>query len=68
MKKQAKITYEILRKDAVYAADLLATEIETDFARRGIDPKQRAALMTLVLMLKGATHIVIHDSNTLPED
>ena len=67
MKKQSKITYEILRKDAVYAADMLATEIEHEFACNEIDPKQRAALLTLVLMLKGATHIVIHDTDKLPD-
>ena len=53
---------------SVFAADLLATDIEHEFSVGELDKKQRDSLMTLVLMLKGATHIVIHDSNELPED
>ena len=70
-KRNAKITFEMLRKDATVAADLLertASVLHKEFALNEIAPETLAMLRHLALMLKGATHIVIHDTNELPED
>lgn len=68
MKKQMKITYELLRADADIAADLLDDKIAEMFVEGGMTEAARARLKTLAMMLRGATHIVIYDSTTLPED
>jgi hypothetical protein len=67
-KPKNKITYETLRDDAVRAGDMLAAAAEKAFATGDITSVQRAMLVGLARMLKGATHIVIHDTATLPED
>ena len=67
-KRKGKITYELLRKDATRAADFLENAAYSDFACGDITPETLSLLRHLATMLKGAAHIVIHDSNELPED
>jgi hypothetical protein len=68
MKRKAKITCDVLRKDTVRAGDLLAAAAEDAFACSSIDAVERSKLIWLASMLKGATHVVIHDADELPDD
>lgn len=67
-KAKNKVTYELLRADAVRASDLLAVAAEDAYALGDLTPVQRTLVVSLAKMLKGATHIVIHDADQLPED
>lgn len=68
MTRRPKITYEMLRDDAVRAGDLLADAAEEAYATGDLTSVQRTMLVGLARMLKGATHIVIRDADQLPED
>lgn len=67
MKKQAKITYELLRSDAMFAAELLDQKAAEELMDDQITPEERARLKTLTAMLKGATHFIIYDADKLPD-
>jgi hypothetical protein len=67
-KPKNKITFELLRKDAVRAATLVDTAANGEFEQGNIDRNTLSMLRHLALMLNGATHIVIHDADELPDD
>ncbi len=70
-KRKGKITYELLRRDAVIAANVLATNVEYEFSAGKLNEEQRnilKSLMPLAMKLKSATHIVIHDTPDPRED
>lgn len=67
-KAKNKVTYEMLRADAIRASDLLAAAAEAAYTAGDLTPVQRTLIVSLARMLKGATHIVIHDADQLPED
>lgn len=72
MTRKPKITYEMLRKDAAWMADFIADvadeAVEGRVSAYPLTVLDHRALLIFAKMLKGSTHIIIHDSNTLPED
>lgn len=64
MPKRPKITFDVLRADMQTVADFIEHALDNI-----PQPDQRTdrALMSAVRMLRGATHIVIHEDK-LPEE
>lgn len=70
-KRKGRIVYELLRRDAVIAANVLAMNVEYEFSTGKLNEEQRnilKSLMALAMKLKSATHIVIHDIPDPRED
>ena len=67
-KSKNKITFELLRKDAVFAASLLATNMDKLIATNGLTRQEIALCDGVLRALRHATHVVIHDADQLPED
>jgi len=74
MTRKAKntVTYEILRKDAKWMAEFIAMMADDTvngvFSQYTIGVPEHKRLRELAKMLHGATRIVIHDTDQLPED
>jgi len=72
MTRRPKITYEMLRKDAVWMAEFIAImadeAVEGRVSAYDLSVLDHKALQSFAKMLRGSTHIVIHDADQLPED
>lgn len=67
-KPKNKITFELLRKDTAFVAAVLAQEVNRLIQTNGLTRKEVAICDGVLRALRHATHVVIYDSNTLPED
>lgn len=67
-KAKSKITFELLRKDTVLVADVLAQEVNRLIQTNGLTRQEVAACDGVLRALRHATHVVIYDANQLPED
>lgn len=67
-KAKNKVTYELLRKDTAFAADLLLSEVDRLASKGLLTRRELDAYYSVAHALKSATHVVVHDANQLPED
>lgn len=67
-KAKNKVTFELLRKDAVFAADLLLAEVNRLATKGGLTRQELAVCDSVARALKHATHVVVYDADQLPED
>ncbi len=69
MSKRAKVTFELLRMDMVYAASALEERIAEAIAHpHTLDREGERTINRVAHALKHATHIIIHEADRLPTE